>query len=46
MAFRIMLTEPIVISTALFNAYGYGMVFLYLEGVYVRALLREGASPS
>jgi hypothetical protein len=32
MAFRIMFTEPIVISLAATNAFGYALLFLFLEG--------------
>ena len=34
MAFRIMFTEPIVMSLALFNGLAYGLLFLYLDGVF------------
>lgn len=34
MALRIMLTEPIVISLGLYNGFAYGLLFLYLDGVF------------
>lgn len=34
MALRIMFTEPIVISLGLYNGFAYGLLFLYLDGVF------------
>ncbi|KAL1962673.1 hypothetical protein VTN77DRAFT_9307 [Rasamsonia byssochlamydoides] len=34
MAFRIMFTEPIVTFLGLFNGFAYGLLFLYLDGVF------------
>ncbi|TQB74600.1 hypothetical protein MPDQ_004449 [Monascus purpureus] len=34
MTFRIMFTEPIVAFLGLFNGFAYGLLFLYLDGVY------------
>lgn len=34
MALKIMLTEPIVIFLALYNGFAYGLLFLYLDGVF------------
>jgi hypothetical protein len=34
MAFRILFTEPIVICLGLFNGYIYGLLFLYLYGIF------------
>ena len=34
MAFRIMLTEPIVVFLGIYNGFAYGLLFLYLDGVF------------
>lgn len=34
MTFRIMFTEPIVAFLGIFNGFAYGLLFLYLDGVY------------
>jgi hypothetical protein len=34
MAFRIMFTEPIVTFLGLFNGFAYGLLFLYLDGIF------------
>lgn len=34
MTFRILFTEPIVTCLGLFNGYIYGLLFLYLYGIY------------
>lgn len=34
MTFRIMFTEPIVLSLGIYNGFAYGILFLYLDGVF------------
>lgn len=34
MTFRIMFTEPIVLCLGIYNGFAYGILFLYLDGVY------------
>ena len=34
MAFKIMVTEPIVAFLAIYNGFAYGLLFLYLDGVF------------
>lgn len=45
MAFRLMLTEPIIIFLALYNGFAYGLLFLYLDGVYDVFTVNNGLSP-
>jgi MFS family permease len=42
MTFRIMLTEPVVLFLGLFNGLAYGLIFLYLDGVYDVFVLNNG----
>lgn len=44
MTFRIMLTEPIVILLGLYNGFAYGLLFLYLDGVYDVFAVANGLS--
>ncbi|KAK4937371.1 hypothetical protein LTR10_021980 [Elasticomyces elasticus] len=44
MALRIMLTEPIVISLGLYNGFAYGLLFLYLDGVFDVFVFNNGLS--
>jgi len=44
MALRIMVTEPIVISLALYNGWAYGLLFLYLDGVFDVFAVNNGLS--
>lgn len=44
MALRIMTTEPIVISLGLYNGFAYGLVFLYLSGVFGVFVTNNGLS--
>ncbi|MCJ1314136.1 hypothetical protein MMC25_007816 [Agyrium rufum] len=44
MALRIMVTEPIVIFLALYNGFAYGLLFLYLDGVFDVFALNNGLS--
>lgn len=34
MTFRIMFTEPIVLLLGIYNGFAYGILFLYLDGVF------------
>ena len=34
MALKIMVTEPIVAFLAIYNGFAYGLLFLYLDGVF------------
>lgn len=34
MTFRIMFTEPIVLFLGIYNGFAYGLLFLYLDGVF------------
>lgn len=45
MALRIMTTEPIVIFLGLYNGFAYGLLFLYLDGVYDVFSVNNGLSP-
>ncbi|EXJ70377.1 uncharacterized protein A1O5_06445 [Cladophialophora psammophila CBS 110553] len=44
MALRIMFTEPIVISLGLYNGFAYGLLFLYLDGVFDVFVFDNGLS--
>lgn len=44
MALKIMLTEPIVIFLALYNGFAYGLLFLYLDGVFEVFSVNNGLS--
>ena len=44
MALRIMFTEPIVISLGLYNGFAYGLLFLYLDGVFGVFVVNNGLS--
>ncbi|CCG84422.1 protein of unknown function [Taphrina deformans PYCC 5710] len=44
MALRIMTTEPIVISLGLYNGFAYGIIFLYLSGVFGVFVTNNGLS--
>ncbi|KAI4846856.1 vitamin b6 transporter bsu1 [Aureobasidium sp. EXF-8845] len=44
MALRIMLTEPIVIFLGFYNGFAYGLLFLYLDGVFAVFVDNNGLS--
>lgn len=44
MALRIMVTEPIVTFLAVYNGWAYGLLFLYLDGVFDVFVLNNGLS--
>ncbi|OCT44146.1 putative transporter [Cladophialophora carrionii] len=44
MALRIMVSEPIVISLGLYNGFAYGLLFLYLDGVFGVFVVNNGLS--
>ncbi|KAI0888608.1 MFS general substrate transporter [Annulohypoxylon maeteangense] len=44
MAFRIMLTEPIVTFLGIYNGFAYGLLFLYLDGVFDVFAVNNGLS--
>jgi hypothetical protein len=44
MALRIMVTEPIVIFLAVYNGWAYGLLFLYLDGVFDVFAFNNGLS--
>lgn len=44
MAFRIMFTEPIVTFLGLFNGFAYGLLFLYLDGIFDIFVVNNGLS--
>jgi hypothetical protein len=44
MAWKIMLTEPIVTFLAVYNGFAYGLLFLYLDGVFDVFVLNNGLS--
>ncbi|KAI9730093.1 MAG: hypothetical protein M1834_006085 [Cirrosporium novae-zelandiae] len=44
MAFRIMLFEPIVTFLAIYNGFAYGLLFLYLDGVFDVFAVNNGLS--
>lgn len=44
MTLRIMLTEPIVTFFGIYNGYAYGLLFLYLDGVFDVFVVNNGLS--
>lgn len=44
MALRIMTTEPIIIFLGLYNGWAYGLLFLYLDGVFDVFAINNGLS--
>ncbi|KAH9904338.1 MFS general substrate transporter [Xylariomycetidae sp. FL2044] len=42
MAFRIMLTEPIIAFLGIYNGFAYGLLFLYLDGVFDVFVVNNG----
>jgi len=44
MTFRIMFTEPIVLLLGIYNGFAYGILFLYLDGVYDVFVVNNGLS--
>ncbi|EON98362.1 putative vitamin b6 transporter bsu1 protein [Phaeoacremonium minimum UCRPA7] len=44
MALRIMVTEPIVTFLAIYNGFAYGLLFLYLDGVFDIFVVNNGLS--
>ena len=44
MTFRIMFTEPIVLCLGLYNGFAYGILFLYLDGVFDVFVINNGLS--
>ena len=44
MTFRIMFTEPIVLLLGLYNGFAYGILFLYLDGVFDVFAFNNGLS--
>lgn len=44
MALRIMITEPIVLFLGLYNGFAYGLLFLYLDGVFDVFVYNNGLS--
>jgi hypothetical protein len=44
MALRILVTEPIVLFLGVFNGFAYGLLFLYLDGVWDVFVLNNGLS--
>lgn len=44
MALKIMITEPIVLSLGLYNGFAYGLLFLYLDGVFDVFAINNGLS--
>ena len=44
MALRIMVTEPIVAFLAIYNGFAYGLLFLYLDGVFTVFVVNNGLS--
>jgi len=44
MAIKIMVTEPIVIALAFYNGFSYGLLFLYLDGVFDVFVVNNGLS--
>ncbi|KAH7383644.1 major facilitator superfamily domain-containing protein [Cadophora sp. MPI-SDFR-AT-0126] len=44
MTFRIMLSEPIVLCLGIYNGFAYGILFLYLDGVFDVFVLNNGLS--
>jgi MFS family permease len=44
MTFRIMFTEPIVLCLGIYNGFAYGLLFLYLDGVFDVFVINNGLS--
>ncbi|KAF8867300.1 MFS general substrate transporter [Acephala macrosclerotiorum] len=44
MTFKIMFTEPIVLALGIYNGFAYGILFLYLDGVYDVFAVNNGLS--
>ena len=44
MALKIMVTEPIVAFLAVYNGFAYGLLFLYLDGVFAVFVVNNGLS--
>ncbi|RDW94931.1 hypothetical protein BP5796_00694 [Coleophoma crateriformis] len=44
MTFKIMFTEPIVLLMGIYNGFAYGILFLYLDGVYDVFAINNGLS--
>lgn len=44
MTFKIMFTEPIVLLLGIYNGFAYGILFLYLDGVYDVFAVNNGLS--
>jgi MFS family permease len=44
MALKIMVTEPIVLFLGLYNGFAYGLLFLYLDGVFDVFVYNNGLS--
>lgn len=44
MAFKMFLTEPIILFLGLFNGFAYGLLFLYLDGVFDVFVVNNGLS--
>lgn len=44
MALRIMVTEPIVLFLGIYNGFAYGLLYLYLDGVFTVFVFNNGLS--
>ena len=44
MALRIMVTEPIVAFLGIYNGFTYGLLFIYLDGVFSVFTINNGLS--
>jgi hypothetical protein len=44
MTFKIMFTEPIVLFLGIYNGFAYGILFLYLDGVFDVFVVNNGLS--
>jgi len=44
MTFKIMFTEPIVLCLGIYNGFAYGILFLYLDGVFDVFVVNNGLS--
>lgn len=44
MTIRIMVTQPVVVLLGLYNGFAYGLLFLYLDGVYDVFAVNNGLS--
>lgn len=44
MTFKIMFTEPVVLMLGLYNGFAYGILFLYLDGVFDVFVVNNGLS--